>query len=120
MAREMPMCEPPRKWMRLTPSMVSGVTCSMSPLHQPLEAVAHADDVHALEGRADGRGADDAVDAGGGSAADEDGEFPVTFHARPLSFVLPALTSYFHSCTCSVTTLLLDGPASLYSQVWGG
>ena len=25
------MCEPPRKWMRLTSSMVSGVTCSMSP-----------------------------------------------------------------------------------------
>ena len=25
-AREMPMFEPPRKWMRLTPSMVSGRT----------------------------------------------------------------------------------------------
>ena len=31
LAREMPMCEPPRKWMRLTLSMVSGVTCSTSP-----------------------------------------------------------------------------------------
>ena len=25
-AREMPRCEPPRKWMRLIASMVSGVT----------------------------------------------------------------------------------------------
>ncbi len=25
-ALAMPMCEPPRKWMRLTPSIVSGVT----------------------------------------------------------------------------------------------
>ena len=26
LARAMPMCEPPRKWMRLTASIVSGVT----------------------------------------------------------------------------------------------
>ena len=32
-------------------------------VHQPLESVAHANDVHALEGGADGRGADHAVDA---------------------------------------------------------
>src|SRR5688572_23175968 len=31
LAREMPMCDPPRKWMRLTASMVRGVTCSTSP-----------------------------------------------------------------------------------------
>ena len=31
LAREMPMCEPPRKWMRLTSSMVSGRTWSMLP-----------------------------------------------------------------------------------------
>ena len=52
-------------------------------VHQPLESVAHANDVHALEGGADGRGADHAVDAGCGSTADEDGEFLVMFHARP-------------------------------------
>ena len=27
----MPMCEPPRKWIRLTSSIVSGWTCSMFP-----------------------------------------------------------------------------------------
>ena len=31
LARAMPMHEPPRKWMRLTDSMVSGCTWSMSP-----------------------------------------------------------------------------------------
>ena len=31
LAREMPMCEPPRKWMRLTSSIVSGRTWSMLP-----------------------------------------------------------------------------------------
>ena len=31
LARDVPMCEPPRKWMRLTSSMVSGTMCSMSP-----------------------------------------------------------------------------------------
>ena len=30
-ARAMPRCEPPRKWMRLTASIVSGITWSMSP-----------------------------------------------------------------------------------------
>ena len=43
------------------------------PLHDPLEPVADADDVDAAETGADGGGADDAVDAGGGAAADEDG-----------------------------------------------
>ena len=77
------MCEPPRKWMRLT--AVDGERRDVFdvPVHQPLEAVAHADDVHAFERGADGRGADHAVDAGGGSTADQDGEFLVTFHARP-------------------------------------
>src|SRR5262249_34247707 len=54
------------------------------PAHQPLETVADADDVHAFEGGADGGGADDAVDAGGGPAAYQDCEFLVTFHASPL------------------------------------
>ena len=31
LAREIPMCDPPRKWMRLTLSIVSGVVCSMLP-----------------------------------------------------------------------------------------
>ena len=31
-AREMPMHEPPRKWMRLVSSIVSGATCEMSPV----------------------------------------------------------------------------------------
>ena len=84
LAREMPMCEPPRKWMRLT--RVDGERRDVFdvPVHQPLEAVADADDVHAFEGGADGGGADDAVDAGSGTAAHQDGEFFVMFHARPL------------------------------------
>ena len=53
-------------------------------LHQPLESVAHADDIHAFERGADSRSADHAVDAGCGSAADQDGEFLVMFHARDL------------------------------------
>ncbi len=40
-------------------------------LHQPREAVADADDVDALEPRANRGGGDDAVDAGSGTAADE-------------------------------------------------
>ena len=83
LAREMPMCEPPRKWMRLTSSMVSGVTWSTFALHDPLEAVADAEDLDALEPGADGGGADDAVDAGGGAAADEDGEFLRGAHVGP-------------------------------------
>ena len=70
----MPRCEPPRKWMRLTASMVSGIDVLGVALHEPLEPVADADDVEPVEAGADGGGADDAVDAGGGAAADEDGE----------------------------------------------
>ena len=49
LAREMPMCEPPRKWMRLTSSMARGATWSMSPLHDPLEAVPDAEHLDARE-----------------------------------------------------------------------
>ena len=49
LAREMPMCEPPRKWMRLTSSIVSGRDVLDVPLHDPLEAVADAEDLDALE-----------------------------------------------------------------------
>jgi len=49
-------------------------------VHQALESVAHANDVHAVKRGADRRGADHAVDAGGGSAADQDGELLVMFH----------------------------------------
>jgi hypothetical protein len=31
----MPINEPPRKWIRLTTSMVNGITCSMSPCIKP-------------------------------------------------------------------------------------
>ena len=80
LAREMPICEPPRKWIRLTTSIVSGMTCSMSPCMSPRETVAHADDVHAFERRADRRRADDAVDAGRRSTADQDGQLFMMLH----------------------------------------
>ncbi len=69
------MCEPPRKWMRLT--RVDGERRDVVDvaLHDPLEAVADADDVDAFELGADGGRADDAVDAGGRTAADEDANF---------------------------------------------
>ena len=43
-------------------------------LHDPLEAVADPDDGDAFEAGADGGGADDAIDAGGRAAADQDGK----------------------------------------------
>ena len=49
LAREMPMCEPPRKWMRLTSSIVERHDVVDVALHEPLEAVADADDLDALE-----------------------------------------------------------------------
>ena len=49
-------------------------------LHDPLEPVADADDVDALEPGADRRRADDAVDAGRRSAADENGQRMVMLH----------------------------------------
>ena len=52
------------------------------PLHEPLEAVADADDVDPLETRADGRCSDDTVDAGRGSAADKDGQSLMMFHSH--------------------------------------
>ena len=71
-AREIPMCEPPRKWMRLT--LFDGQRRHVLDvaLHQPLEPVADADDVDAFQLRADGRRADHAVDPGRGAARDED------------------------------------------------
>ena len=80
LAREMPRCEPPRKWMRLTASIVSGHDVIDVALHDPLEAVADAEDLDAFERGADGRRADDAVDAGGGAAADQDGEIVMVVH----------------------------------------
>ena len=82
LAREMPRCEPPRKWIRLTASIVSGVTCSMSP-SSTTEAVADADDVDAFEDGANRRRTDDAVDAGRRPTADENSELLVMFHLRP-------------------------------------
>src|SRR5262245_11266108 len=67
-------------------------------VHQPFEAVAHADDVHALEGGADGCGADHAVDAWCGSTADENGEFLVTFHTRPPRAAEPRSRHHRRSC----------------------
>ena len=59
--------------MRLTESIVSGHRVLGVPLHDPLEPVADADDVEPAETGADRGRADDAVDAGGGTAADENG-----------------------------------------------
>src|SRR5262245_41605668 len=52
-------------------------------IHQSREAVAHSNDVHALEGGADRCRADDAVDAGCWSTANQDGQLLVMFHLRP-------------------------------------
>ena len=49
-------------------------------LHDPLEAVAHPEDVDAVEIAANRRGADDAVDAGRRTAADQDREVVMMFH----------------------------------------
>ncbi len=70
--------------MRLTLSIVSGVHVVDVPLHDPLEAVADADDLDAFELGADRGRADDAVDAGRGTATDEDREFLVLTHQRLL------------------------------------
>ncbi len=56
-------------------------------LHDPLEAVADADDLHARELGADRRRADDAVDARRRSTADKDGELAVLTH-RARSFAV--------------------------------
>ena len=91
LARAMPRCDPPRKWMRLTASMVSGMTCVDVALHDPLEAVADADDVDAFEAGADGGRADDAVDAGGRAAADENGEIVRSCHGNAGHYTLNTL-----------------------------
>ena len=65
-------------------------------LHEPLEAVADADDVDAFEPGADRRRADDAVDAGRRAAADEDCELVM----RHDVFQLPA-----SSCQLSAVSL---------------
>src|SRR5437899_9591176 len=49
-------------------------------LHEVLEAVAHAEHVDAVEVATDRRRADDAVDAGCGAAADQDGEVLAVAH----------------------------------------
>ena len=49
-------------------------------LHDPLEAVADAEHVDAFELRADRRRPDDAVDAGRGTAADEDRQLLLLSH----------------------------------------
>ena len=48
--------------------------------HDPFEAVPQADDVYLFEPGADGRRPDDAVDAGGGPAADEDCKIVMVLH----------------------------------------
>ena len=82
-AREMPSVEPPRKWMRLVSAMVSGADVRRVALDEPLEAVLDAEHLDAGEARADGRCADDAVDAGGRTAADEDRELLVHQRTAP-------------------------------------
>ena len=55
-------------------------------VHQPFEAVAHANDLHALEGGTDRRRADDAVDAWRRTAADEDGQFLGMVHVMSSAY----------------------------------
>ena len=80
LAREMPMCEPPRKWIRLTASIVSGITWSMSPcmIHSKPSRMPTTSTPSSR--RADRRRADDAVDAGRRPAADENRQLLVVFH----------------------------------------
>ena len=80
LARAMPRCEPPRKWIRLTASMVSGVTWSMSPCISHSNPSRMPTTSRPFEPGADGGRGDDAVDAGGRTAADEDGEPLMMFH----------------------------------------
>src|SRR5579862_3356763 len=54
-------------------------------LHDPFEAIAQPDDVYLLESGADGRRPDDAVDARGGPATDEDGEIVVVVHTSMIT-----------------------------------
>ena len=54
-------------------------------LHDPVEAVADAEHPDAFERAPDGGGADDAVDAGGGAAADEDREVRASTHAASMA-----------------------------------
>ena len=63
---------------------VNGERCDVLDvsLHEPLEAVTDADDVHAFEPGADGGGRDDAVDARGGTAADQYRQSLMVFHCN--------------------------------------
>ena len=81
LVREVPRIEPPRRCNRLTSSMCSWRTWSVVALDQVLEAVAEADDFDAVVDGLDGDGADDAVDARGRAAADDQGEFTCRRHA---------------------------------------
>jgi hypothetical protein len=102
LARAIPMWDPPRKWMRLTSSMVRGGDVVHVALHQPLEAVADAEHLDALEHSADGGGADHAVDAGGGAAAHQDGHLLRVMHG-----------STFRSPYRAVVRVTRSGPAGL-------
>jgi hypothetical protein len=65
-------------------------------MHDPFEAVAQPDDVYLVESGADGGRADDAVDAGGRPATDEDREIVMVLHgsmipeSRTISAAIPA------------------------------
>ena len=78
----MPMCDPPAEVNAA--DFVDGERHDVFDvaLHEPLEAVADADDLDALERARMVGGADDAVDAGSGTSAHEDGDL-VLCHARP-------------------------------------
>ena len=49
-------------------------------LHDPLEAVAYPEHAHLLDPRPDSGGTNNTVDAGGGAAADENGEVLMALH----------------------------------------
>jgi hypothetical protein len=82
LAREIPICDPPRKWMRLTSSMSSGVTWSMSPCM-----------IHSNPSRMPSTGTPSRtlrmvaapmtlLIPGAGTAAHEDGELALGVHGR--------------------------------------
>ena len=74
LAREMPMHEPPRKWIRLVSAMVNRATwLVVSSRAEPLESLLDSQHLDVRQRRADGRGADDDVDAGCRATGDDDG-----------------------------------------------
>ena len=73
LVREVPRIEPPWRCSRLTSAIDELADVFGAALDEVLEAVAEADHLHAVVDGLDGDGADDAVDARGRPAADQQG-----------------------------------------------